>query len=101
MAVCFNLRNAGLTYISIQKVVHRSHCDIIHLIKRYKDLMSVNDPILLKIVSDINMPVKFNEINLDEILKNIPIIVKSGSKSKLILKPEDYTENYTEWRSVF
>lgn len=63
--------------------------------------MSVNDPILLKIVSDINMPVKFNEINLDEILKNIPIIVKSGSKSKLILKPEDYTENYTEWRSVF
>ena len=47
MVICHQLRTAGLTLNQIGKQINRNHATVVHSLRRFEDLMSVNDPILM------------------------------------------------------
>ena len=54
MVICHQLRTAGLTLSQIGKKINRNHSTVVHSLRRFEDLMSVNDPILLEAITKLS-----------------------------------------------
>lgn len=54
MVICHQLRTAGLTLNQIGKQINRNHATVVHSLRRFEDLMSVNDPILMEAITKLS-----------------------------------------------
>lgn len=54
MAICHQLRTAGLTLNQIGRQINRNHSTVVHSLRRFEDLMSVNDPILREAITKLS-----------------------------------------------
>lgn len=54
MVICHQLRSAGLTLNQIGRHINRNHATVVHSLRRFEDLMSVNDPILLDAITKLS-----------------------------------------------